>query len=252
MLVAQRFSGELPPPDADFTANPPAQGIGLELRSTGKGLQQAVLDDQLGHAGFGGQRLVQCRCAGQQQSQATGRGQHRILGPAGAQVAQQPGHRPWQVGGADRERSERIHDVAGQLPPDPRRGRRNDGVRRQPAGIAVAGRLFAAGIRRLDDGDGMAITQQFTGAGCADDAGSDDDDVQGHEQTGPGPVRSGSGEGGSMQGEPVPCRPVQSGPVQSEQADIMMILCRWMAHPSAEIRRYPAESPALNSTAHAA
>ena len=47
----------------------------------------------------------------------------------------------------------------------------------EPAGIAVARRLFAAGRAGLDDGDAMALAQRLDGADHADRAGSDDGDV---------------------------------------------------------------------------
>ena len=56
-------------------------------------------------------------------------------------------------------------------------------MRRQPGGIAVAGRLFPARFSRFDDGYRVALAEKLDGADGADNAGPYDDHVAGHAAT---------------------------------------------------------------------
>src|SRR5262245_7468991 len=55
-------------------------------------------------------------------------------------------------------------------------------MRRQPAGIAIARSLFAAGLAGIDQRDTMAVAQRLDGADHADRAGPDDGNVTAHQR----------------------------------------------------------------------
>jgi hypothetical protein len=107
-------------------------------------MHEALAFDQMADTGFLGELLVQRRRIDQQRAQRLRRGRDPGFGPAGAQILDQPGQRLGQVAPADRQRPQRVHQEFRYFLPHARLGRRNHRMGRQPAGIAVARRLFAA------------------------------------------------------------------------------------------------------------
>ncbi|MEY9358827.1 hypothetical protein ABH994_001548 [Bradyrhizobium yuanmingense] len=176
LTLAHLVGIELQPFDADLPAQAPAEII-VEIAARGEHVHHAVALDQLGDAGFFRERPVQQRRVLQEIAQRERRGLDPRRGPARQQILDQPGQRLRQVRPADRERAERVQEIARHLPPDAGLGRRDHRMRRQPPGIAVARRLFAAGLARIDQRDAVPLAQRLDRADHADRAGSDDGDV---------------------------------------------------------------------------
>ena len=167
---------ELQPFDADALAQPPAE-IVVEIAARREHMHHAVAFDQLRHARLFRELPVQQWRVLQEIAQREGRFLDPRLGPAREQIFDQPGQRLRQIRPADREWPERVHQIARHLLPDARLGRRDHRMRRQPAGIAIARRLLATGLARIDQRDAMTLAQRLDGADHADRAGSDDGDV---------------------------------------------------------------------------
>ncbi len=145
---------QLHPFDADLLAQAPAE-IAVEIAARREYVHHAVALDQLGHARFFRELLVQQRRVLQQIAQRKRRLLDPCLGPAREQILDQPGQRLRQVRPADRERAERVHQITRHLLPEARLGRRNHRMGGEPAGIAVARRLFATGLACVDQRDAM-------------------------------------------------------------------------------------------------
>ena len=177
LALAQFVLVQFQPLRAVVAADAPGQGLGLERRAVGEGEQHALAGDQLADAGFLGQLAVQRRRIRQQRLQRPRRcaATFAAVEPA-CQEAPQPGQQARQIGPADRQRTQRIHQIARDLLPQPRRRHRNDRTGIEQRAVAVAGRLLAARAAGFDDRDRMPVAQQFDGRGQADHAAADDDD----------------------------------------------------------------------------
>ncbi len=177
LALAHLVGGQLHPGHADALADTPAEGVGVERRARRVDVHEPLAFDQMADPRLVGELPVQGRRIEQQRAQGARRRLHPRFGPAGKQISREPGQHFWQIAPAHRQRTQRVSQHLRHFFPGARLGRWNHRMRRQPAGIAVARRLFAAGRRRFDDRDAMTVTQQLDGAGHADGAGSDHSDV---------------------------------------------------------------------------
>ena len=119
----------------------------------------------------------------EQWRQRPGRIGHALLGPTGGQIPQQPGRRLRQIPPSDRERAERIRQITRQLAPGAWPGRRDDRHGREPAAVAITGRLLAAGIAGFDDRDAMPVAEQLERGRSANGPGSDDGHMPAHDRS---------------------------------------------------------------------
>ena len=137
-------------------------------------MQHAAPLDQTANVGFVRELLVQRRRVLQEIAQGARRVLHPGFGPAREQIADQPGQGLGQIRPAHRERPQRVHQIGGDFLPGAWFGRRNHRMRRQPAGVAIACRLRAAGLTGIDQRDAITVTQRLDRADYADRAGADD------------------------------------------------------------------------------
>ena len=167
---AQRVGVPFGPGDAFLAAHVPGEGVGDEIGAAAVYVQHALVRQQMAGPGALRQILVQQRRALQQATQRVGGAPHLGLRAGRFQIAPQPGQGAWQVGPAQRQRPQWVHQPARHLAPNARAGGRQDGVRRQPTRVAVAGGLFAAGRAWVHQRHIPTSAAQLDRAGQADEA----------------------------------------------------------------------------------
>ena len=180
LLLAQGVGVEFGPGDAVVAAQAPGEGLVLEGGAVGVGVEEAAAFDEVADAGFVGQAFVAFGGVGEERAEGAGGGLDAGDGEAGADEAEQPGEEFGQVGPADGQRAHGVGQVTRHFLPQARHADGHDGAGVEDGSVAVAGGLFAAGLAGFDDGDAVAVADEFDGAGGADDAGADDDDVARH------------------------------------------------------------------------
>ncbi len=135
------------------------------------------LRDQMGHAGFTREPRVQCRRVPQQLAQRMRGAGHPGRRAPGAQEAPEPGQGAGQVAPAHGERALRVQQIAWQLFPHARTRGWKDGMRRQPARVAVARGFRPAGRMGIEQRHGATGAQDFDRARRAHDACADHGDM---------------------------------------------------------------------------
>lgn len=188
LTLTQGVAFQFLPADAQFAAHPPTKSIVVEMPARPIDVQHAGGIDQVRHASPPRHIQMQAAGIGHQRAQRT-RGAADTIAAGAGQIAQQPGRQARQIAPADRERSQRVHQITRHLLPHARFHRRYHRMRRQPAGIAIAGRFLAGDRIEVQQGDLQALVQCVDGAHEADGAAADDHGVTGKDDFG----RSGHG-----------------------------------------------------------
>src|SRR5260221_4304980 len=156
--------------------------IGLELLVGLENRQPASFTQDLRLAGCLGENLVSFQRLDQQAAQSN-RDLLDARRLAGGDEAQQPGCDLRQIGPADRQRTERVAQIARHIPDHARFCPGNAGFNSQHAGIAFRRPLARPAL--IDHRDAMTVALQVECRGDADDTGTDNDEMLSHDAKSP-------------------------------------------------------------------
>ena len=169
---------QLKPAYADRGADSEGHRLGFERGAVRVDVHQAPLLDQVAHPGLFREIAVQLRGIKQQRPQAPGRHGRRAP-PSTRRPNSAAAKAPRAAGAASGSRAARADRPGSEAASAhvPRPGRRDHRHGREPAPVAVAGRLLAAGFARLDDRDPLPVAHQFERGRRPHRARADDGDM---------------------------------------------------------------------------